>query len=79
MNAVDALFAALHGIPRLPGALCRGQHQLFDDADLPDEALAICTRCPALASCSAWFEALPPRHRPRGVIAGRVHKPKDAA
>jgi WhiB family redox-sensing transcriptional regulator len=78
VSAVD-LFEALRGIPPLPGALCRGEHELFDDTDLPDEALELCSRCPALAGCTAWFEALPARHRPRGVIAGRVHKPKDAA
>ena len=78
MSAVDALFEALRGIPPLPGALCRGQHELFDDADLPNRALALCARCPALAGCSTWFEALPPKHRPPGVIAGRVNSPKDA-
>jgi WhiB family redox-sensing transcriptional regulator len=70
------------GIPRLPGARCRGRHELFDPP-LPGppepiwrrqaEALAECRRCPALAACRAWFDELPPRRRPEGVIAGQIH------
>jgi hypothetical protein len=78
------LFAALDGIPRLPGAACRDKHELFDpchadDPDRPDveaEALALCRACPALAGCSAWFDSLPASRRPHGVIAGRIHRPK---
>jgi WhiB family redox-sensing transcriptional regulator len=77
-----ALFAALAGIPRLPGAACRGHHELFDPhhGDAPErpgaeaKALALCHRCPALAGCSAWFDGLPPKQRPHGVIAGRVNR-----
>ena len=78
-TSVETFLGALAGIPRLPGALCRGQWELFDDAELPDEALTLCRRCPALAACSAWFEGLPPRRRPQGVIAGRVFTRKDSA
>lgn len=31
----DQLVSALRGIPSLPGALCRGHWQMFDDADDP--------------------------------------------
>jgi hypothetical protein len=64
---MGTLLGALHGIPRLPGALCRGRHWLFDDPDMPDEALALCRRCPELAGCVIWFESLPPKQRPSGV------------
>jgi hypothetical protein len=77
--SVDGIFFALVGIPELPGCLCRGLHDIFDDADMPEEALELCARCPALASCSAWYDSLPPKHRPHGVCAGRVHKRRDAA
>jgi WhiB family transcriptional regulator, redox-sensing transcriptional regulator len=81
LNPAD-LYAALTAIPRLPGAACRGRHHLFDPADTtnPDhdnlqaQALALCRQCPALAGCTAWFESLPKRHRPSGVVAGRCIK-----
>jgi hypothetical protein len=79
------LFAALgSAIPALPGANCRSKHALFDprNADDPDrddaeaQALSLCRQCEALAGCSRWFDSLPPRQRPTGVIAGRIHRPK---
>jgi Transcription factor WhiB len=80
-----SLFGALGGIPLLPGARCRGQHDLFDPRDVSDpdcgdieaQALALCRQCPALAGCSAWFEALPAKRRPQGVIAGRVNQRRE--
>jgi hypothetical protein len=35
MSQLDDLMAALTGIPRLPGALCRGEADLFDQYDDP--------------------------------------------
>jgi hypothetical protein len=77
------LFDAVGLSPALPGARCRGRHHLFDppsaNAD-PDDAayaeqaaLRLCAGCPALASCSRWFESLPKQQRPPGVVAGRVN------
>lgn len=39
-------------------------------------ALGLCKVCPALAGCSEWFDALPARKRPTGVVAGIVNSPK---
>ena len=80
------ILGALQGIPALPGAACIGRHTLFDEQH-PEEstgeartryaaAVAVCTGCPALDPCAAWFDSLRPRDRPTGVIAGRVHIPK---
>jgi hypothetical protein len=68
---LENLFDALRGIPRLPGALCAGQADLFDNVELPDDAIQLCRRCPALAACSAWVESLD-EHALSGVVAGRL-------
>lgn len=80
----DTLLAEL-ATPVLPGARCRGRHELFDAAigdsprgpqderDYAREAAArICRQCPALASCREWFESLPHEQRPLGVTAAVV-------
>jgi Transcription factor WhiB len=71
------LFDALAGVPRLPGAACCGRWKLFDSDDQADIAAAteICSRCPALSLCTEWVASLPPKHRPSGVVAGRIHIP----
>ena len=82
MSAAD-VFAALGAIPALPGARCRNRSQLFDlrpddDPTRPDAeatALALCSRCPSLDRCRHWFDSLPPKQRPLGVIAGQVNLP----
>ncbi|CPR11949.1 hypothetical protein BN971_03242 [Mycobacterium bohemicum DSM 44277] len=81
MMAAD-LFDALGVIPALPGARCRGRHHLFDGPapgedeqavrDRHAQALGLCVGCPAAARCREWFDTLPPRKRPAGVIAGTV-------
>ncbi|KAA1243111.1 hypothetical protein F0Q45_25845 [Mycobacterium simiae] len=67
-------------MPRLPGAACVGRWDLFDprpDND-PDRdhteaaALQLCRTCPALAGCRRWVDSLSPKHRPAGVVAGRL-------
>jgi WhiB family redox-sensing transcriptional regulator len=78
---VDILAAVLAGAPSLPGAKCRNRPHLFDEAakgEPPEvveqrhqQALGLCRICPALASCTEWFAALPARQRPSGVVAGR--------
>ncbi|MCV7141404.1 hypothetical protein H7J76_19795 [Mycolicibacterium fortuitum] len=74
--------ADLFTTPELPGALCRGRWALFDPADRDDdhqvverlhtEAVALCSRCPALAACQSWLESLPAHKRPTGIVAGRL-------
>lgn len=78
---LDALLSALRGIPRLPGARCRGKSHLFDEAGRDEDpeavdqrhtqALGLCRNCAALASCDQWFVSLPRNQRPPGVVAGR--------
>src|SRR5271166_3319532 len=69
----EQFLQALIGVPRLPGALCKGLHELFDQQvgndrqEAEQTALSLCRRCPALASCEAWFEGLPANMRPGGV------------
>lgn len=80
---INDLLDSLAGIPRLPGALCRGHHDVFDPPwseheDKTDReqriafALKLCRSCPALASCTQWLDSLPPKQRPHGVVAGQV-------
>lgn len=79
---LDAILEAVGAAPCLPGARCRGKHHLFDVAALHEPpkavearhrpALGLCSRCPALARCQDWFNSLPPRQRPEGVVAGKL-------
>lgn len=81
MSIVGLLLAV--GAPALPGARCRGRAHLFDEpepgepAELVEQrhaqALGLCQHCSALTACAAWFDTLPPRQRPAGVVAGRIH------
>jgi len=74
-------------VPILRGARCRGRHDLFDPkgCDEPDDvaqarteqALRICDSCPALQPCSQWFESLPLKNRPQGVVANRISTRKE--
>ncbi|OBF52531.1 hypothetical protein [Mycolicibacterium monacense] len=83
MNPLEELLTSLAGAPHLPGALCRDRAPLFDPPDVgtdPDTAdytqqvaLRLCRDCPALAGCGVWFDTLPVRQRPTGVIAGRIN------
>lgn len=76
---IDGLFAALDGIPDLPGARCRGHENLwdlYDDLDAADYCVDLCKRCPALAACEHWFDSLPAPQRPYGVVAGKVRRPR---
>lgn len=80
------LLAAICQAPDLPGALCKGLNRLFDPAEQHEPApeverrhriaLETCRACPALDRCREWFDGLPKRDRPQGVIAGLlVHPP----
>jgi hypothetical protein len=76
------VFSALGVIPSLPGAACRGRHALHDPAapgedpavvdQRQTQALALCSRCPALLACSEYMHALPKSKRPDGVVAGQL-------
>jgi hypothetical protein len=81
----DQLLAAIAGAPALHGARCRGKGHLFDEA-APNErqstvearhiqAMGLCQHCPALDRCREWYESLPRRKRPLGVVAGQVGQP----
>lgn len=85
MTTFDAIVGSLGHIPDLPGARCRGRHELFDATiagtrdTRPDDlqyaraaAVRLCQACPALDACRAWFTALRPDERPHGVVAGRL-------
>lgn len=82
-NTPADLLAAIGVAPSFPGAKCRGRHHLFDEAakDEPPEivaqrhtqALRLCRQCTALAGCQRWFDGLPLRDQPRGVIAAQIH------
>ncbi|KWX67747.1 hypothetical protein [Mycobacterium sp. NAZ190054] len=80
-SAAAIPLADLFTTPELPGALCRGQWDLFDldqgrDHRAPEtrhaEAIALCQQCPALTACTSWVESLPPQKLPTGVLAGRI-------
>ena len=60
--------------PSLPKALCRNRPATFDitDPGLADEAVELCNRCIELHRCRIWFDGLPARQRPAGVVAGLV-------
>jgi len=83
MIAAD-VFSALGVIPALPGARCRGKYTTFDEAAPGEDpavveqrhrqAVSLCERCPSLDRCRTWFEALPPRKRPHGVVAGQINR-----
>jgi hypothetical protein len=86
VSQLDALLDAIGAAPVLPGAKCRHRSHLFDEArrdEAPEtvdqrhaQALMLCRDCPALASCQQWFTSLKPSQKPPGVVAGRIHTPK---
>jgi hypothetical protein len=81
-TALAALLTQLAGAPSLPGARCRGRSHLFDAAadrePAPvvearhNQAVGLCTRCPALTRCQEWVGGLPAKKRPAGVVAGQA-------
>jgi hypothetical protein len=73
-SVVDLLVQVLQGTPRLDGALCRDNAQLFDaeTADDTAAALALCSCCPALARCSRFAASIEPGSV-TGVLAGGLY------
>jgi hypothetical protein len=88
-EALSSLLAMAARGPDLSGAVCADPvvREVFDraaDARIAGavaEAAWACGRCPALAACRAWVEALPHSQRPRGVVGGLVvtDRPKSSA
>jgi hypothetical protein len=65
---------------RLTDANCIGRAGQFDgDGGIDDErtkaALQLCTTCPALPECKTWLTSLPPKARPRGIVAATYLSP----
>jgi len=66
--------------PRLPGAACVGQHELFDltvghalgTAAAQHRALKVCYHCPVLQKCRRFILSLPVSERPKGVAGGQI-------
>jgi WhiB family redox-sensing transcriptional regulator len=71
---LDALLGALEAAPRLTGARCVGEHEIFDNehgsAELEEYALNLCASCPALTACKEYTDSLPRTKRPSGIVAG---------
>lgn len=73
-------------IPDLPGSRCKGRADLYEAtvaehgnpasrAEIQHAraaALRLCSDCPALRPCRAWFNELRHTRRPRGVVAGQI-------
>ena len=75
-DAYDQLVSALHGIPDLPDAACRGIAALFDDIADPQWAISICNNhCPSRTrhACDQWA-AQQPVNTLHGVIAGQLYE-----
>jgi hypothetical protein len=76
MSQLDALIAALAGVPALPGARCAGRWDAWDNEhgnpELTEYAINQCGACPVLADCRSWLDSLKPSKRPIGIVAARV-------
>jgi len=73
-NALAGLLGAISAAPRLDGALCAGNWQLWDETDDPvivDHCVRQCLRCPVLDRCRDWSATLTHRQL-SGVVAGVV-------
>jgi hypothetical protein len=74
-GTVALLSKLLRGVPKLPGALCRGRGELFvsDDPDDTAAAVDVCHQCPELAACQTWAAK---QRKLFGVVAGRTYPPQ---
>ena len=80
VTAWDEFVGQLGDVPHLPDALCKGHPEPFDESEAGDDpedtverisfAISACRRCPAQNACRSWFDGLPPKHQPGGVVAG---------
>lgn len=79
-EAASALLEMLASSPDLAGAVCTdaGVREVFDAAtdstaaDVSEDALWACSRCPVLGACREWVTGLPAAQRPQGVVGGLV-------
>lgn len=74
-DALALLCRVLDGVPRFgAGRRCADNPDLWDTEDprKSQVAAAQCQQCPALAPCSRWAAAQPPRTL-SGVIAGKLY------
>ena len=82
---INLLIEILRGTPRLPGAACRDDPDLFDATVAEgqgsrqsglgaarERARAVCAGCPALDACRDWVRATPQKRRPVGIVAGHA-------
>jgi WhiB family transcriptional regulator, redox-sensing transcriptional regulator len=51
---LELLIAIFRDVPTLPGALCVGRSDLFDNFGSHFEASRICARCPCRTACQSW-------------------------
>lgn len=79
MPLPELLAAWAAACPPLPGALCRGRHELFDGDTAADQAAArqLCKQCPALAACRDWLTTT--QSPPAGVVAQIVRARRPSA
>lgn len=71
MTWIELTAAVLSGVPKLPGALCRGHAELFDARtdEAASLAVGLCGLCPSREPCAAWAAKLP-HNGAHGVLAG---------
>lgn len=72
MSTLAGWLDAIGAGPDLRDGNCIGKWDIFDDVDLPDEALELCEWCPVLQRCRDWVDRLPAAKRPVGVVGGEV-------
>jgi hypothetical protein len=74
--ADDAFTILRRGLaPRMPGAKCVGNAQLFD-GETPEHinaAIQTCNTCPARNPCHTWASTMPPADL-TGIIAGHHYR-----
>jgi hypothetical protein len=77
VSVLDELAGYMLTIPDLPGARCKGNSHVWesDCPELIEYALSQCAACRSLSDCERYLLSLKPRHRPVGVMAGRVVRP----
>ena len=79
-NNFESLLAALSSMPRLDGR-CVGRWELwdvYDDPAITEYTVNQCLSCPALEACRTYFDAMPKRKRPPGVIGAKINRPPEA-
>ena len=74
LTPIDELLGDLAAAPSLKGAICVADPEAWMIHGGPAgdrmarRAVRRCRKCPALAACTAWLDALPTNRRPRGTV-----------